>query len=131
MKKWNAGSVALLLTVCISIPAWAQKDPGPRPGAASAGGPYPTLNANEQAFFSQAFLRFQEVDSVAGASTGLGPTFNGNSCTMCHSQPAIGGSSPGLAEPAKSGSESASSAGWSCGSDQPCSRVHHRERAGA
>jgi CxxC motif-containing protein (DUF1111 family) len=99
MKKWNAGSVALLLTVCISIPAWAQKDPGPRPGPASAGGPYPTLNANEQAFFTQAFLRFQEVDSVTGASSGLGPTFNGNSCTMCHSQPAIGGSSPGPASP--------------------------------
>jgi CxxC motif-containing protein (DUF1111 family) len=98
MKKWNAGSVVLLM-VGISIGAWAQRDPGPRPGPASAGGAYPTLNSNEQAFFSQAFQRFQEVDSVTGASSGLGPTFNGNSCNMCHSQPAIGGSSPGLASP--------------------------------
>src|SRR3989454_12092998 len=53
---------------------------------------------------NQAFLRFQEVQSVSGDipgedSEGLGPTFNGNSCTMCHAQPAIGGSSPGLGSP--------------------------------
>jgi len=98
MKKWNVASVALL-AVCISGAAWAQRDPGPRPGPAAAGGAYPTLNSNEQAFFTQAFQRFQEVDSVTGASSGLGPTFNGNSCNMCHSQPAIGGSSPGMASP--------------------------------
>ena len=97
--------------LCLALPAIlstgtlrAQHDPGPRSGAPGAGGPnsyYPTLNANEQAFFNQAFLRFQEVQSVSGNipgedSGGLGPTFNGNSCTMCHAQPAIGGSSPGL-----------------------------------
>jgi CxxC motif-containing protein (DUF1111 family) len=99
MKKWNACSGALLISLWISIGAWAQQDPGPRPGPATAGGPYPTLSANELAFFNQAFLRFQEVDSVTGTSSGLGPTFNGNSCTMCHAQPAIGGSTPGLASP--------------------------------
>jgi len=102
MKKWNASSVALLFTVWISIGAWAQQDPGPRPGPAAAGGPYPTLNASEQAFFGQAFLRFQEVDSVSGTiekGSGLGPTFNGNSCVMCHAQPSIGGASPGLSSP--------------------------------
>src|SRR2546423_721331 len=30
---------------------------------------------------------------------GLGPAFNGNSCFMCHSQPAIGGTSPGAGTP--------------------------------
>jgi CxxC motif-containing protein (DUF1111 family) len=30
---------------------------------------------------------------------GLGPAFNGNSCFMCHSQPAIGGSSPATGTP--------------------------------
>jgi CxxC motif-containing protein (DUF1111 family) len=99
MKKWNASSGALLISLWISIGAWAQQDPGPRPGPATAGGPYPTLSANELAFFNQAFLRFQEVDSVTGPSAGLGPTFNGNSCNMCHAQPAIGGSAPGLASP--------------------------------
>jgi CxxC motif-containing protein (DUF1111 family) len=81
----------------VAIGAWAQQDPGPRPGAPAAGGAYPTLNSNELNFFNQAFLRFQEVDAVQGVSSGLGPTFNGNSCNMCHAQPSIGGSSPGLA----------------------------------
>src|SRR5271154_1525064 len=105
MKRWNVSSVVLVLSVWISISAWAQQDPGPRPGPAAAGGPYPTLNVNEQAFFSQAFVRFQEVSSVSGTiekGSGLGPTFNGNSCAMCHAQPAIGGSSPGLISPQKS-----------------------------
>ena len=39
--------------------------------------------------------------------SGLGPTFNGNSCAMCHAQPATGGSSPGLDEQAEPGAESA------------------------
>jgi CxxC motif-containing protein (DUF1111 family) len=110
MKKLNASSVALLFSLGVSSlsvslgtsVAWAQQDPGPRPGPAAAGGPYPTLNANEQAFFSQAFMRFQEIDSVSGTiekGSGLGPTFNGNSCAMCHAQPIFGGSSPGLSSP--------------------------------
>ena len=40
-----------------------------------------------------------EVDSVSGTisgeeGSGLGPTFNGNGCAMCHAHPAVGGSSP-------------------------------------
>ncbi len=82
----------------------AQTDPGPRSGPAAAGNYYPTLNSSEQYFFNQAISRFMEVDSVSGAipneaGSGLGPTFNGNSCAMCHAQPAFGGSSPGLASP--------------------------------
>ncbi len=82
----------------------AQKDPGPRTGPAAAGSYYPTLNTNEVNFFNQAVARFLEVDSVSGqipseAGVGLGPTFNGNSCAMCHAQPTIGGSSPGLGSP--------------------------------
>jgi CxxC motif-containing protein (DUF1111 family) len=80
------------------------RDPGPRTGAAGAGNFYPTLNANEQQFFNQALARFQEVDSVSGTiepGVGLGPTFNGNSCAMCHAQPTVGGSSPGLTSPQK------------------------------
>ena len=82
----------------------SQNDPGPRPGPPAAGSFFPTLNANEQAFFNQAQLRFQEIDSVSGgiageSGVGLGPTFNGNSCAQCHAQPAVGGSSPGLTSP--------------------------------
>ena len=83
---------------------FAQTDPGPRPGSAAAGSFYPTLNSNEQYFFNQAISRFMEADSVSGTipgedGKGLGPTFNGTGCAMCHAQPAIGGTSPGLASP--------------------------------
>jgi CxxC motif-containing protein (DUF1111 family) len=103
MKRWNARSIVLLVTICMSYRVVrAQQDPGPRPGPAGAGGPFPTLTAAQQLFFTQATARFQEVDSVSGtieAGSGLGPTFNGNSCAMCHAQPAVGGSSPGLSSP--------------------------------
>ena len=99
--------VLCLVAVLLSAPLIAQTDPGPRAGAAGAGSFFPTLNPNEQLFFNQALQRFQEVDSVSGAiagesGIGLGPTFNGNSCAMCHAQPAVGGSSPGLISPQNS-----------------------------
>ena len=83
---------------------FAAQDPGPRGGPPGAGAYYPTLGGNEQYFFGQAQQRFEEVDSVSGTlpnetGSGLGPAFNGNSCAMCHAQPAIGGSSPGLTSP--------------------------------
>jgi CxxC motif-containing protein (DUF1111 family) len=103
MKNSNAISVSLYIAVLtISLAANAQRDPGPRPGSAGAGGTYPTLSADQLTFFNQSLARFQAVDSVSGTiekGSGLGPTFNGNSCSMCHSQPAIGGSSPGLTSP--------------------------------
>lgn len=91
-------AVAVLTATC----CLAQKDPGPRGGAAAAGDAYPGIESNYQAFFTQALARFQEIDSVDGTTepgSGLGPTFNGNSCAMCHAQPAVGGSSPGLTSP--------------------------------
>jgi CxxC motif-containing protein (DUF1111 family) len=96
--------ICLALAAIAISPLHAQNDPGPRPGPAAAGSFYPTLNTNEEAFFNQAQLRFQEVDSVSGGITGesgvgLGPTFNGNSCAQCHAQPTIGGASPGLLSP--------------------------------
>jgi len=80
----------------------AQKDPGPRGGPAAAGGPYHNLTPAEMTFFGQATARFMEVDSVSGTiedGSGLGPTFNGNSCAQCHAQPALGGSGPGSKGP--------------------------------
>ena len=75
------------------------RDPGPRPGAANAGGPLAGLSADEISFFFEAREVFGEVDSVSGAvageeGSGLGPTFNANSCASCHAQPAVGGTSP-------------------------------------
>ena len=92
--------VGLALTVIVNAGSLeAQHDPGPRGGAAGAGGLFPGLSPNEQSFFNQAIGAFMEIDSVSGSisgepGSGLGPTFNGNSCAQCHAQPAIGGSSP-------------------------------------
>jgi CxxC motif-containing protein (DUF1111 family) len=99
--------LCLALVAVATTPLQSQNDPGPRPGPPAAGSFFPTLNANEQNFFTQAQLRFQEVNSVLGLisgeeSAGLGPTLNGNSCAQCHAQPAIGGSSPGLISPQNS-----------------------------
>jgi len=69
----------------------AVADPGPRGGSAGAGAPLPGLSAAQLAIFTDGQDRFQEVD---GVPNGLGPRFNSNSCSSCHSQPAVGGSSP-------------------------------------
>jgi CxxC motif-containing protein (DUF1111 family) len=88
--------------------ASAQTDPGVRPGAingqpgATATNPLPlsSVSANTPTgvleFFENGLDRFQEVDNVSGgtAGVGLGPRFNFNQCSGCHSQPTIGGSSP-------------------------------------
>ena len=75
------------------------KDPGVRAGSAGAGAPLPALNADQLAFFQDGLSRFLAIDSVGGTiagetDSGLGPTFNSNSCGSCHAQPATGGTSP-------------------------------------
>ena len=114
MKAVNFPKSAVPFSLAISLfsaalCSFAQTDPGPRGGPAGAGGTFPVLdntnsttNAADLAFFAAVLQRFQEVDSVSGtieSGSGLGPTFNGNSCSMCHAQPALGGSSPGLSSP--------------------------------
>jgi CxxC motif-containing protein (DUF1111 family) len=45
--------------------------------------------------FSAAFTRANTVLTTPGVrGGGLGPRFNSNSCSSCHAQPAVGGSSP-------------------------------------
>jgi CxxC motif-containing protein (DUF1111 family) len=66
-------------------------DPGVRSGSPGAGGALPGLSQNELNFFNAAKNVFTEVDSV---SNGLGPRFNLDSCSGCHAQPSVGGSSP-------------------------------------
>jgi CxxC motif-containing protein (DUF1111 family) len=63
--------------------------------------PAPGLSSTLLLACEQAIIRFQEIDSVSGTipgepGVGLGPTFNGNSCAMCHAEPGVMGSSPGL-----------------------------------
>jgi CxxC motif-containing protein (DUF1111 family) len=76
-------------------------DPGVRSGGTAPGAPLSTLSAQELAYFLDGQSRFLSVDSVGGTApnepgTGLGPTYNSNSCGSCHSQPGIGGSSPSV-----------------------------------
>ncbi len=91
----------ILMTLASGSLLLAQNDPGPGRGP-QGGGPVrglAGLNANELAWFNKGVEIFREVDSVSGtqpgaAGRGLGPTFNGNSCSQCHSQPVLGGTSP-------------------------------------
>jgi len=104
MYRLSPVILALGVVLFSTLNLQAQNDPGPRSGPAGAGGYFSTLNPTEQGFFTQAEMRFLEIDSVSGtiageAGLGLGPTFNGNSCAQCHAQPAVGGSSPGLNSP--------------------------------
>ncbi len=95
----------LLLLACVAVVVTAATpatDPGPRPGPAGAGGPYPTLNADEQTLFTNALGQFNEVNDQVprlDGNGGLGPGFNSNSCASCHSQPSNLGSSPSPASP--------------------------------
>ena len=104
MKLWGiarktfGGIVALALTSGVS--AFGQSkpipvDPGVRGGPAGAGTPLKGLTADETAFFQDGQGRFAEIEVVqGGANNGLGPRFNSNQCFSCHSQPAMGGTSP-------------------------------------
>ena len=97
------------------------KDPGPRPNPATAvPNSVPNLNDNEIALFNESLLRVSELEGTCDTcaqqpqavppidpdpnnpfsplklvnSAGMGPVFNADQCFICHSQPAIGGSSP-------------------------------------
>jgi CxxC motif-containing protein (DUF1111 family) len=73
-------------------------DPGVRGGPPGAGGPIAGLTPNQLAFFKAGLGTFEEIDSVTGTvdgtGAGLGPRFNAEGCAQCHSQPAVGGTSP-------------------------------------
>ena len=108
-RYFSAGSLPHLVLVGITLiffsvgTTHAQTDPGPRP---SSGGNAPRLpladSVDMQKFWGGGQNVFKQVFSVSGNSNsivgepgvGLGPAFNGNSCTMCHSQPTVGGTSP-------------------------------------
>jgi len=69
------------------------RDPGVRGGDPGAGGPIAGLTPKEQAFFDRGREDFNEEERVRD---GLGPRMNLDSCGGCHSQPAIGGTSPAV-----------------------------------
>jgi hypothetical protein len=89
------------------------RDPGVRGGPAGGGTPVVGINHNELAMFQEGLKRATELESTCDGcsditpgsdtgedfflqtltnSAGLGARFNGDSCMVCHSQPAIGGS---------------------------------------
>lgn len=89
-----SASMLLMNQVLADSPNTARAhDPGVRPGPAGAGGPIAGLRPAEAAMFSSARATFQEVDVTA---KGLGPRFNLDSCSGCHAQPDVGGSSPAV-----------------------------------
>src|SRR5580700_1541637 len=108
MKTIRLVSVLSFLTVLfLPIMARGQSDPGVRSGpingqpGATATNPIPlaSVAANSPTgsleFFQNGLARFQESEVVSGGSNnGLGPRFNFNQCSGCHSQPTIGGTSP-------------------------------------
>ena len=69
------------------------RDPGPRPGNGSAGAALPGSDATATDGFNAGKVDFEEAEEV---DEGLGPTMNLDGCGGCHSQPAIGGTSPAV-----------------------------------
>lgn len=88
---------ALLLAALLTGPAAYStdiaRDPGVRGGPPGAGASVTGLSDAQAAFFLAGAADFAEIESVAD---GLGPRFNADGCIVCHSQPAMGGTSPAV-----------------------------------
>ncbi|PYM98659.1 MAG: thiol oxidoreductase [Candidatus Rokuibacteriota bacterium] len=98
LKRW------MYLTVIVSAvlsgggalaqsPLSVARDPGVRGGAAGAGAPLAGLTARQFEFFADGKADFESVEDVPD---GVGPRMNLDGCAGCHSQPAIGGTSPAV-----------------------------------
>jgi CxxC motif-containing protein (DUF1111 family) len=91
--------LCVMLATPVAVMAQAH-DPGVRRAATDGGPPVPLpgLSADEMEYFQNGVTRFQTVEVVSGATAtqgnGLGPRFNSNSCSSCHAQPYVGGTSP-------------------------------------
>jgi hypothetical protein len=109
-RPWRRFALAAI--VCASV-CLAQKDPGVRSGPPAAGGPIAGLTSNELALFNEGRKRMTQLEAVCDDcsdmplgsdtgqdpnlatitnSSGLGARFNADQCSVCHQQPAIGGS---------------------------------------
>src|SRR5437762_575479 len=99
MTRLNALVVIVVSVLLVAVGASAQffaRDPGVRPGPAGAGRMLDGLTGLQPDLFTAGLEEFQESDPL---EEGLGPRFNLDSCVGCHSQPAIGGTSPRLNPP--------------------------------
>ena len=98
-RKKVSLSIASLLVLSATGAVVAQnpaKDPGVRAVSVDSGTELSSVvGSPADEYFLDGKSRFQEVESVQGGNhNGLGPRFNSNSCSSCHAQPTIGGSSP-------------------------------------
>ncbi len=88
-----APSIMLGTLLGVSNADFHAKDPGIRGGEPGAGGAVPGLTLAEGNLWQRGLDEFSEED---GVGEGLGPRFNLDSCGGCHSQPAVGGTSPAV-----------------------------------
>jgi CxxC motif-containing protein (DUF1111 family) len=88
------GVVGSQVKIASQTPGVARaQDPGVRLGPPGAGGAVGGLTTGQAEYFAAGQTEFTEAETVA---EGLGPRMNLDSCAGCHSQPAIGGSSPAV-----------------------------------
>jgi len=90
--------LAMASTLVFQIAVFSQstssaKDPGVRKDNPGAGGPIAGLTAQQLEYFNAGKLDFDEAEEV---DEGMGPRMNLDSCGGCHSQPAVGGTSPAI-----------------------------------
>jgi hypothetical protein len=113
-KNLLRGGVWVILICVVGSACLAQKDPGVRLGPAGAGAPLNGLTPIELSMFNEGLQRAIQLEAVCDDcsdltqgssidpttanlivktnSSGLGTRFNGDQCTACHNQPALGGS---------------------------------------
>jgi len=113
-KKWLLSSGGAMLICTLAPICFAQRDPGVRQAPPGAGGPLKGLTPIELSMFQEGLQRAVQLEAVCDDcsdltlgqltdltkanlvtqtnSAGLGVRFNGDQCTVCHNQPALGGS---------------------------------------
>ncbi|MGZ6237706.1 MAG: hypothetical protein ACXWMJ_10370, partial [Syntrophales bacterium] len=106
--------VTTTLFIFITPISLAENDPGVRQGPPGGGAPFSKLTPIELELFNEGVQRAIQLEAVCDDcadqtlgsftdptqanfvtltnSAGLGARFNGDQCTVCHNQPALGGS---------------------------------------
>ncbi len=97
-NKTRLASVLIFSLLFLAGMALAQTDPGVQSGNRGTGAALSSVLANSPSgilsFFTDGQNRFETIESVSGnpaGNNGLGPRFNANQCSVCHAQPAVGG----------------------------------------